>query len=181
MSQPTMVLARSRTETALYVVAFAAAAALASQVAVPIPGTPVPLALAPMAAVLAGLMLGPRAGAMSMALFVLAGAAGLPVFAPVGLPGIARLAGPTGGYLLAYPFAAALAGWVALRFPTVAGRIFAAAAGMVLIHIGGVAQLAILTGSVATAAQLGSAPFILADAVKSVAAGVIASSRARRA
>ncbi len=181
MQQSTVVITRERTQTAFLVVAFAAAAALASQVAVPIPGTPVPLALAPMAAVLAGLLLGPRAGAASMALYLAAGAAGLPVFAPIGLPGIARLFGPTGGYLLAYPFAAALAGYIAQRVPNIAGRIGAAAAGMVIIHAGGVAQLALLTGSVATAAALGSAPFILADAAKSVAAGVIASTRARRA
>jgi biotin transport system substrate-specific component len=181
MTAQTMDRVRARATPVAQVFAFAAAAALAAQVAVPIPGTPVPLALAPMAVVLAGLWLGPRAGAASMALYVLAGAAGLPVFAPVGLPGIARLLGPTGGYLLAYPLAAAVAGFVSQRFPQAAGRIAAAALGMVVIHAGGVAQLALLTGSVSAAAALGSAPFLIADAVKAVAAGLISPARTQRA
>jgi biotin transport system substrate-specific component len=181
MTVQTMDRVRARAMPVAQVFAFAAAAAIAAQVAVPIPGTPVPLALAPMAVVLAGLCLGPRAGAASMVLYVLAGAAGLPVFAPIGLPGIARLLGPTGGYLLAYPLAAAVAGLVAQRFPQVAGRIAAAALGMIVIHAGGVAQLALLTGSVSAAAALGSAPFLIADAVKAVAAGLISPARSQRA
>jgi len=173
MNDSTMVLARGRMQTAAAVFVFAVATALAAQVAVPIPGTPVPLALAPMAVVLAGLWLGPAAGAASMALYVLAGAAGLPVFAPIGLPGIARLFGPTGGYLLAYPAAAAIAGLIARRFPRTPGRIVAALLGMAVIHLGGVAQLALLTGSVATGALLGSTPFLLADAAKAFVAGAI--------
>jgi len=177
MTETTMLLARARTRTAAKVLFFAAATALAAQAAVPIPGTPVPLALAPMAVVLAGLWLGPTAGAASMALYVLAGAAGLPVFAPVGLPGIARLLGPTGGYLLAYPAAAAVAGVVARRFPRLPGRIGAALLGMLVIHLGGVAQLTLLTGSAATGMLLGSTPFLFADAVKAVLAGAIAPRR----
>ncbi len=181
MTDSTMVLARSRGQTALLILGFALATALAAQAALPIPGTPVPLALAPLAVVLAGLWLGPAAGAASMALYLLAGAAGLPAFAPVGLPGAARLLGPTGGYLLAYPAAAAVVGLIARRFPRAPGRILAALAGMVVIHAGGVAQLALLTGSVATAAALGSAPFVVVDAMKAVVAGLLAPSRAARA
>jgi biotin transport system substrate-specific component len=181
MTVQTMDRVRARVTTGALVFAFALAAALAAQVAVPIPGTPVPLALAPMAVVLAGLCLGPRAGAASMALYVLAGAAGLPVFAPLGLPGLARLLGPTGGYLLAYPLAAAVTGLFAQRFPRAAGRVAAALLGMTVIHAGGVAQLALITGSVSTAAALGSTPFLIADAVKALLAGLIAPARSQRA
>src|SRR5258708_1930255 len=81
--------------------------ALAAQVAVPLPGTPVPMTLQPMAVLLVGGLLGARFGALSMILYLAMGAAGLPVFTPtVPLFGIARLLGPTGGYLLAYPVAA---------------------------------------------------------------------------
>ena len=69
-----------------------------------------PLTLQPMLVILAGMWLGPVAGAASMALYLAAGAAGLPVFTPIGAPGIARFFGPTGGYLLAYPVAAYVAG-----------------------------------------------------------------------
>src|SRR3954451_19427594 len=92
----------SRRFTAVGVVGFAAAVAMASQIAIPLPFTPVPITLQPMLVILAGMMLGPIAGATSMLLYLAAGAAGLPVFTPVGAPGIARLFGPTGGYLLAY-------------------------------------------------------------------------------
>jgi biotin transport system substrate-specific component len=177
ISQSAVVFPYSRVQSALLVVAFAAATALAAQFAMPIPGTPVPFALAPLAVVLAGLWLGPVAGAASMALYVLAGAAGLPVFAPVGLPGVARLLGPTGGYLLAYPAAAAVAGLLAQRFPHAAGRIVAALAGMAVIHLGGIAQLVLITGSLSTAVLLGSAPFAAADAVKALIAALVASKR----
>src|SRR6266576_2005867 len=81
--------------------------AAAAQIAVPLPGTPVPMTLQPMAVLLVGGLLGARFGALSMILYLAMGAAGLPVFTPtVPLFGIARLLGPTGGYLLAYPIAA---------------------------------------------------------------------------
>src|SRR3954462_6823080 len=100
----------SRRLTAVGVVGFASAVAAASQIAIPLPYTPVPLTLQPMLVILAGMMLGPVAGAASMALYLAAGAAGLPVFTPLGAPGIARFMGPTGGYLIAYPVAAWVAG-----------------------------------------------------------------------
>src|SRR6476659_8985067 len=106
---------RSAAITAFGIVGFAAAVAAASQIAIPIPGTPVPFTLQPMLVVLAGILLGPAAGATSMLLYLLAGAAGLPVFTPIGLPGIARFFGPTGGYLIAYPAAAFVAGWLTRR------------------------------------------------------------------
>src|SRR5258706_12154859 len=82
--------------------------AAAAQVSIPLPGTPVPMTLQPMAVLLVGGLLGARLGALSMILYLAMGAAGLPVFtpSPLLLPGIARLFGQTGGYLLAYPIAA---------------------------------------------------------------------------
>ncbi len=141
--------------------------ALAAQVAVPIPGTPVPVTLQPLAVLIVGGLLGPALGASSLVLYLLLGAAGLPVFTPFGLPGVARLIGPTGGYLLAYPLAAAIAGRLATaepgRTPGVARLSLAAFAGLALIHLGGLAQLVLLTGSGAAALQLGTLPFLLSD------------------
>ena len=86
------------------VVLGAALVAAAAQIAVPLPGTPVPMTLQPLAVLLVGGLLGARLGAASMVLYLALGTAGLPVFTPtVPLVGIARLLGPTGGYLLAYP------------------------------------------------------------------------------
>jgi biotin transport system substrate-specific component len=172
--------ARPRALAAVGVVGFAAALAAASHVAIPIPGTPVPLTLQPFVVVLAGLSLGPTAGAASMLLYIAAGAAGLPVWAPMGLPGAARLLGPTGGYILAYPVAAFVAGWLGARATSLATRIVSAAAGVVLLLLGGMAQLALLTGSVASAVALGVHPFVALDVVKGVAAAVLAPRRVPR-
>ena len=117
-----------------------------------------PITLQPMLVVLAGMLLGPAAGAASMVLYLVAGEAGLPVFTPIGAPGIARFFGPTGGYLLAYPAAACVAGWLNSRVDAPSARWLAAIAGMVVIFVGGLAQLTILTGSVVRAVQLGVAP-----------------------
>ena len=160
---------------------FALALAAAAQVAIPIPGTPVPVTLQPLVVVLSGLMLGPTLGAASMMLYLAAGAVGLPVFAPGGAPGVARLLGPTGGYLIAFPFAAYIAGVVAIRNPTLLGRWAAAMAGMVAIFVGGLSQLAVLTGSVREAIVLGVTPFAMLDVVKAFVAALVARPLIRKA
>ena len=148
------------------VVLGAALVAVAAQVSIPLPGTPVPMTLQPMAVLLVGGLLGARLGASSMILYLAMGAAGLPVFtpSPVLLPGIGRLVGETGGYLLAYPVAA----WIVGRLTSRDWRLnaIAALAGLVLIHLGGIAQLAILTGNLSTAARFGTVPFLLGDLIK---------------
>jgi biotin transport system substrate-specific component len=164
---------RSRALALATIVAGAAAVALASQVAVPLPLTPVPLTLQPLAVLLVGGLLGPGPGAASLALYLAAGAVGLPVFTPVGASGLARLLGPTGGYLLAYPFAAALVGWVTARRPSWIGAMGGPLLGMLAVHAGGLAQLVVLTGDPRAALALGVAPFALGDAIKIVVAGLI--------
>jgi len=139
----------------------------AAQVAVPLPGTPVPMTLQPMAVLLVGGLLGARLGALSMILYLAMGAAGLPVFTPtVPLLGVARLFGPTGGYLLAYPVAAWAVGAVVAEGRNVRRVALGVVAGLVLIHLGGLAQLAILTGNLSAAARFGTWPFLLGDLIK---------------
>ena len=155
----------------------------AAQVSIPLPGTPVPMTLQPLAVLLVGGLLGGPLGAASMILYLAMGAAGLPVFTPtVPLAGIARLFGPTGGYLLAYPVAAYAVGAIVPPLRSVergsggedGSRVWRVAggvlAGLVLIHLGGLAQLAILTGDLRAAAQLGTWPFLLGDFLKLVIA-----------
>jgi len=171
----------SRRLAAVGVFGFAVALAAASQIAIPIPGTPVPMTLQPLIVVLAGLMLGPTLGAASMVLFLAVGAAGVPVFAPGGAPGVARLLGPTGGYLIAFPVAAYVAGFIAARKPTLTGRWVGAMLGMVVIFVGGLSQLTILTGSVRQAIALGITPFAALDVVKALVAALVARPRVRSA
>jgi biotin transport system substrate-specific component len=144
--------------------------AFAAQVAVPLPGTPVPMTLQPMAVLLVGGLLGARLGALSMILYLAMGAAGLPVFtpSPVLLPGIGRLFGQTGGYLLAYPIAAYAVGAIVAEGRSVRRAACGVFAGLVLIHLGGLAQLAILTGNISAAARFGTWPFLLGDLLKLV-------------
>jgi biotin transport system substrate-specific component len=158
---------------ALAVALGAALVALSAQVAIPLPGTPVPVTLQVPAVLIVGGLLGPRLGALSMAVYLAVGAAGLPVFAPTGVPGVARLFGPTGGYLLAYPLAAALVGTIVRRHGSWRAIAVALVGGLAAIHAGGIAQLAILSGDVGTAIALGSIPFLLLDAVKLLFAGLI--------
>src|SRR5688572_32078054 len=112
MTSLTTSLRETKPSTIVGTVGFAVALAAAAQVTFAIPGTPVPYSLQPLVVVLAGLMLGPVAGAASMAVYLAAGAMGAPIFSPIpGLPqGAARFFGPTGGYLIAYPVAAFVAG-----------------------------------------------------------------------
>jgi biotin transport system substrate-specific component len=133
--------------------------------------------LQPLVVVLAGLMLGPVDAAAAMVVYLVAGIAGLPVFAPIGLPGIARLLGPTGGYLLAYPVAAAVAGRLGAGNASYVVRALAAAAGILVLYLGGLAQLAVISGSLAKAALLGVVPFVAVDAVKALVAAALAGIR----
>ncbi len=102
---------------AIAVLLAVALTALSAQFTLPFPGTAVPLVLTPLAVMLTGAVLGSRLGFLTQALYLAAGIAGLPVFAPsVTLPpGALRLIGPTAGYLLAYPVAAFVTGWLAER------------------------------------------------------------------
>jgi biotin transport system substrate-specific component len=141
---------------------------LAAQVALPLPGTPVPFTLQVPAVLMVGVLLGPRMGAGSLALYLALGVAGLPVFAPVGPMGAARLLGPTGGYLLAYPLAAAVAGQLGGEGRSLRALGAGLLAGLAVIHVGGMAQLGLLTGSLERAWVLGSRPFLGLDLLKLV-------------
>jgi len=147
-------------------VAFALATAFGAQVAVPLPWTPVPVTLQPLFVILAGVMLGPRVGAVAMAAYVGVGALGAPVFSNGGA-GLPWLLGPTGGYLLAVPAAAFVAGSVAGRqgaaFRTLAGL----ALGVATMYVGGVSQLLVVTGQeLGAVLAMGVVPFLVGDVTK---------------
>lgn len=150
---------------------FAALTALGARVAVPLPGTAVPFTFQVPAVLLAGFLLGPGRGAASQTLYLAAGMAGLPVFAAGG--GAAYLLGPTGGYLLAFPLAAALAGGAVRLRGGVLGHVAGGLAGVGLIHLGGVAWLSASVG-LGAALTAGVQPFLLGDVLKVALAVVIA-------
>jgi biotin transport system substrate-specific component len=161
-------LAAPASSTTRNVLAIALAALLvsaAAQVVVPLPITPVPFTLQPLAVLVVGGVLGARRGAAALALYLAMGLVGLPVFAAGG-SGIARFMGPTGGYLLAFPVAAAVTGAIAGARPGLVRALLACAVGMVVIHVGGTAQLAALGVAPAAAYRLGFVPFLTGDLLK---------------
>src|ERR1035438_4230069 len=105
----------SLTKQAGIVVGASAVIAVCARLVLPLPFTPVPLTLANFGVLLVGLTLGSKRGFAAAALYLAWGTLGLPVFSPGGFGGIAQLLGPTGGYLLAYPIVAFVAGWISER------------------------------------------------------------------
>ena len=145
---------------------------VAAQVSIPLPFTPVPFTLQPMVVLLGGAALGARLGMSSQLLYLAIGLAGLPVFAasPTLPQGFARLLGPTGGYLMSYPIAAFVAGYLAergfdRRYVT---SVLAMAAGLAVIFAVGVAWIAwgVAHAGFSTAIATGLVPFLPADIVK---------------
>jgi biotin transport system substrate-specific component len=153
--------------------------ALCARIYIPLPGTPVPLTVQNLGVLLVGLALGNRRGFAALALYLVEGASGLPVFSPHGLGGIAQILGPTGGYLIAYPFVAALTGYIFERGkPTFARAAFASIAGEVLLFTFGISWLYVLTHSLARALSFGLYWFIFAEIIKiMLAAGAVRSWR----
>jgi biotin transport system substrate-specific component len=147
--------------------------AAAAQVAVPVPFSPVPMTLQPLAVLVVGGLLGAAGGVAALVTYLTLGVLGLPVFAG-GSSGVIHLLGPTGGYLLAFPVAAGVAGALSRPGAGVLRVLLACALGMVVIHLGGVAQLALLGGDPALALRVGFVPFLTGDLLKvGLAAAVV--------
>jgi biotin transport system substrate-specific component len=179
MSHASAGTARLRAAELGAAVAFIAAlTAVAAQISVPLPFTPVPFTFQPMVVLVGSAALGSRLGVMSQVLYLLLGVAGLPVFAasPVLPQGAARLLGPTGGYLMAYPLAAFVAGSLAERGfdRRYATAVVAMACGLAVIFAGGVTWLALAVQPARgfrSALATGFFPFIVADLLKLLVAG----------
>lgn len=165
--------------TQLRMIVFGAllAALMAAGAYIAVPIGPVPIVMQNMFVFLAALLLGARWGLASVAVYLLAGACGLPVFAG-GMGGIGRIVGPTGGYLVGYLPAVFLTGYIAEKG---GGRIIvyvlAMICGTALLYACGVSWLKILTGmDWLKALAAGMFPFLIGDAIKIAAAALIAKS-----
>jgi len=165
---------------AFLALAFSLLTALSAQVTIHLPL--IPLTMQTFAVLLAGALLGPRLGALAMALYLAEGLAGLPVFAegrsawtPGALPGVPVILGLSAGYLLSYPFAAALVGWLATRGwdrkpPTMLAAMLL---GSLVVFVLGAGWLAHFVGP-SRALAAGVLPFLPGDVVKALlAAGLV--------
>jgi biotin transport system substrate-specific component len=164
------------TRTAL----MAAVTAVAAQIAIPLPFSPIPFTLQVLAVILTGFLLGPGYGALAQAIYVLVGAVGVPVFAQFS-GGLGRVLGPTGGYLLSYPLAAAIAGLAAHAAANAARRraLWASflwgCAGLAVIYALGATWLAVVTQlPFAAALAQGVLPFVAFDLIKVALAALVA-------
>jgi biotin transport system substrate-specific component len=150
--------------------------ALCARLTVPLPFTPVPLTMQNFGVLLVALLLGSRRGFAALALYLIEGASGLPVFNPAGPGGIAQILGPTGGFLMAYPLVAFVAGYIYEHSSRRIGwAVLAGAAGEVILFAGGLGWLFALTHSVSQAFKWGLYWFVFAEVIKiALAAGFAA-------
>ncbi len=171
------VLSQPRLATRLALIAgFALFTGVAAQVRVPLPFTPVPITLQVLAVILAGLMLGSRDGFLSQLLYVGLVAVGLPL-ATGGAGGVAPFLGPTAGYLISFPIAAAVVGLLAGDGAGRGRSFLAAIAGAAIIYVFGATWLGVtLHLTPAQAVALGVTPFLLVDLGKAVLAALVARS-----
>jgi biotin transport system substrate-specific component len=165
---------RSAALDLLWIISFSLLTALLAQVAIPLPFSPVPLTGQTFGVLLSGAVLGSRRGFLSQALYLVQGAAGLPVFAG-GAFSVAYLLGPTGGYLWSFPLAAGLVGLLVERG---AGRRAVQMATTLvladtLILAAGTLWLTGLFGtSFRQAAFMGLYPFVAGDVLKIILVGL---------
>lgn len=149
--------------------------AICAHVSLPLFFTPVPLTLQTLGVLLTGFLLGPSLAFSAMLLYLAEGAIGLPVFSPAGPGGMAQLLGATGGYLLSYPFAAAIAGFIVRAFGAQRSRFAAAitagATGTLLtLVMGGLWIAHLWHANWQASATLGVAPFLPGEVIKIIAA-----------
>ena len=147
--------------------------AVCAHLSVPLWFTPIPLTLQNFAVLFLGLALAPELSASALVLYLAEGAAGLPVFTPHGPAGLMHFFGPDGGYLLAYPFAAALIGILRRRIGqgNFASSLAAAAVGNALILLAGAAWFAVWSHQPPmTVFALSVVPFLPGDVLKVAAA-----------
>jgi len=171
---------REWAKQAAIVIAGSLFVALCARVTVPLPFTPVPLTLQNFGVLAVGLLLGSRRGFAALSLYLIEGACGLPVFSPAILgSGITHILGPTGGFLMAYPLVALVAGWIYKRKSEHSSHRFAWAvlssvAAELVLFAGGLSWLAVLTHSVSLAIRYGLYWFFFAEVIKVMMAAAIA-------
>ena len=151
---------------------FTALLAVCSQIQIPLPRIPINLAL--FSVYLAGIILGPAAGSVSVIVYVLLGMAGIPVFAGF-KSGIAAITGPTGGYIVGYIFAAFVTGMIVkLAGDKIYLLVIASLAGMIVCYALGTAWFMYsMKVNFISAFTVCILPFLPGDAVKIVFAAVI--------
>ena len=161
-------ISRVKRSNLFWIITFSTITFLGAQVA--IPTQPVPFTLQTMMVLLAGAFLGSKNGAYSQVTYILAGIIGIPVFAGFSF-GFVKLFGPTGGYLLSFPFAAFLVGYILEKKRTDLTVFLSFFFGQLLIILTGAAYLAFfMNGDFSKALFSGALIFSAWDIIKTIAA-----------
>lgn len=166
--------ANTKLNDILWILSFTILTAVAAQITIPV--KPVPFTLQTMMVLLSGAFLGSKKGAYSQIIYLAAGVMGLPVFAqiPDGMIGIARLFGPTGGYLLSYPLAAFAAGYMIEKNKSYINFVFSLfISNMLILLVGSLYLGAFFLGNIVEAIKQGMIVFLLWEIVKVFAAASI--------
>ncbi len=149
--------------------------------AFPVPGLPVPITPQSMGVMMAGLILGPKRGALAVVVVIVLVAIGLPVLSG-GRGGLGVIVGPSAGYLFGWVFAAFVTGFLAMvldaedksRFQRIGGLVFAAIIGGIVVdHIMGILWLGFSTKMGLEKAMIGSMMFVPGDLAKAVIAALV--------
>ena len=157
-----------------WILSFTVLTAVAAQITIPV--KPVPFTLQTMMVLLSGAFLGSKKGAYSQIAYLAAGVMGLPVFAqiPDGMIGFARLFGPTGGYLLSFPLAAFVAGYMTEKNKSYISFVFSLfLSNMLILLVGSLYLGAFFLGNIVEAIKQGMIVFLLWEIVKVFAAASI--------
>lgn len=165
------------------VIAASALMAICAHVSLPLVFSPVPLTLQTFGVLLIGFALGRKRAFAALALYLGEGAAGLPVFSPAGPGGIAQIVGATGGFLMAYPLVAYIAGWLfeqkklrRMLEGTFGAAVCAAVIAEIFLFASGMVWLKLLSGATfAKVATMALVPFIPGEVLKIAAVAAIAS------
>jgi biotin transport system substrate-specific component len=162
---------RSLAEDISLAVVGSALMAVCAHISFPLLFSPVPLTLQTFGLLVIAFTMGPNRAFAAMTLYLIEGAAGLPVFSPAGPGGIVQLLGPTGGFLMAYPFAAYAAGSLFVRRKNVGFAYLGALAGEALLFTVGMLWFKfVMNVSFGQAFMMAVAPFVAGEIIKIITA-----------
>jgi len=168
------IINKANSSQLFWILSFTILTAVAAQITIPV--KPVPFTLQTMMVILAGAFLGAKNGAYSQIIYLFFGCIGLPVFAQIPDPaiGFARLLGPTGGYLLTFPIAAFVTGYLVEKYKSYLGIIISMFLGSILIlFIGSLYFGIIYLHNIKEALITGAVVFTVWEVVKVFAAASI--------
>lgn len=159
---------------------FAALTAILAQISIPLPFTTIPLTLQIVAIGVTGIILGSKCGFISILIYILIGAMGVPVFAGF-KGGLSALLGPTGGFILGFPIMVWIIGYVKEKFNSPMLTVISLVLGLFIDYITGTILFSLITGNtIINSIMLCVIPFIIVDFIKLGLAYIVGTTISKR-